>query len=106
MTIPVVQAGDALTITLTLRNTTTDALIDISSQTAMSIVLQGSTDNTRLTQSATFPTGDDGTQGRLTATFSENEICALGRWSAQGDVTLGTGRYRTTKAFFQVEEIL
>jgi hypothetical protein len=99
-------SGDAVTITLTIRNCQTNAIIDLSSATAQYIVIQGPTDNTRIQQNSAFPAGEDGTQGRITTTFAAGLVRALKTWEGQGHVTLASGAKHTSKITFEVEEPL
>ena len=59
---------------------------------------------TRLVKTATFPTGDDGTQGRVTATVDSGEIDDTGEWKVQAHViTPGPSVYHSEVQTFQVK---
>lgn len=80
-----VQVGSDLTVTLTLLRCGTTSPLDISTQTALEIVIL-SPQGTRVAKTATLV--NTGTDGKMTADFVPAEIDIDGEWKVQGYATL------------------
>ena len=78
---------------------------DISAATVLEIILQKpNPELTPITKTAVFST--DGTDGKLTFTSIAGDLDTVGRWALEGEVTLPTGKFRSDKDRFDVEEII
>ena len=99
-----VWSGDTVPITLTIVDCNDGSVVDVSSATSQEIIIQGPTDNTRQSLTSTFTT--DGTDGKIQASFPAGTVRALGEWVVQGNVTLSSGAFHTSKGCFEVEEPL
>lgn len=78
---------------------------DISTATVLEIILQTpNPDLTKVTKTAVFST--DGTDGKITFTSIAGDLDLAGRWFLEGEVTLPTGKFRSTRTHFDVEEII
>ncbi len=78
---------------------------DISAATVLEIILQKpNPDLTKITKTAVFVT--DGTDGKITFTSIAGDLDIAGRWSLEGEVTLPTGKFRSDRERFDVEEII
>ena len=98
-----IQIGNTLTVTLTVRDCKTDAIIDVSSAVApgtKTIKIKGPRDGLDYTEEAAFVT--DGTDGQIRATFVKGKVNALGDWKAQGFVNITAGEYKTSITEFEV----
>ena len=96
-----VQLGDTLAIELTIRQCDSNAILDISTQTAMSITIVGPSSTPGKTVNSVFVT--DGTDGKMTSTFLKGVISIIGKWSLQGLVVLPTGTHHTNIETFEVK---
>ena len=100
-----IQVGNTLTVTLTVRDCKTDAVIDVSSAIAVgtkTVKIKGPRDGLAYTEEATFVT--DGTNGEIRATFIAGKVNAIGDWKAQGFVNITAGKFKTSITEFEVIE--
>lgn len=74
--------------------------VNVSSASAKQLVFV-SPDGTRLVKTASFYT--DGTDGIITYTTVDGDINAIGIWTLQGIVTIGTGVFHSDIKNFKVE---
>lgn len=83
-----IQIGATVTVNLTLIDCDTEAALDISTQTAMEVVVLGP-GNVRSSVVPSFVT--DGTNGQITVVLPSSTFTVGGEWKIQAVVTLAGG---------------
>jgi len=101
MSLSEMHVGDWGTVlTLTIKNQS-DAIVDISTATAKSIIFKRP-DGSTFTKAAAFVT--DGSDGKITYTLADGDLDQPGFWGYKGEVTTSAYHYETSAASFDVRK--
>jgi hypothetical protein len=92
----------------TFRDTIKDqdgAIVDVSGASTKQMIFR-KPGNVAMVKTLSFPSGGDGTDGKVEWTATTNDLDTSGDWQREDKIVIGSGTWRTVKKKFTVYDVL